>query len=191
MKVDAYYDVFSYQYGIELNLLKPEVMRPQPNSGQFNEIQLALMKESVRPDTGELLPFTSYETGKMRFGNSNPAASAYDSLADYYLDESTGVMEIRIPWLLLNIKDPSSKAAFGDVYVNGMDAKQTIEDIGIALVLTDGSGNVTQTYPTSDSGIIRLDDVSRYEWEPWNLPYSQERLKQSYEILQETFNSTP
>ncbi|WP_342542426.1 hypothetical protein MHH33_16820 [Paenisporosarcina sp. FSL H8-0542] len=191
MKVDAYYDVFYYQYGIELNMMDSATTKPTKNSGLFNEIRLPLNKGITRPDTGESFPFSSYETGKMRFGNSNPDSPDYDSLADYYVDPSTGVMEIRIPWLLLNIKDPSSKEVFGDVYVDGMDAKQQIDDIGIALGVTDNQGQVIQTFPSSTSTSISVDEVSRYRWEAWELPYSSERLKQSYLILQETFSKTP
>lgn len=193
MKVDVLYDVFTYQYGFELKMLESEVIKPQSNSGVFNEISLPLSKELTRPDTGEVLPFNSYETGQMRFGNSNPDSANYDSLADYYIDDTTGVMEIRIPWLLLNFKDPSSKEIFGDIYSDGMTSQQVIADIGIALVMTDNNGKVTQTFP--GSGNVRqqipVEEVSRYNWEPWELPFSSERIKKSYKIIQETFNNTP
>lgn len=191
LKVDAYYDVFTYQYGVTLKMLESATEKPTQNSGVFNPILLPLSKGITRPDTGEYLPFESYETGEMRFGNSNPNSPDYDSLADYYFELSSGVLELRIPWLLLNIKDPSSKEAFGDVYMDGMEATQQISDIGIALGLTDTRGQLIQTFPSDKSGIIHVADVLRYNWEPWEMPNSSERLKQSYFILQDTFGNTP
>jgi hypothetical protein len=129
----------------------------------------------------------------MRFGNSDPDSADYDSLADYYIDDTTGVMEIRIPWLLLNFKDPSSKEIFGDIYSDGMTSRQVIEDIGIALVMTDNNGKVTQTFPGTgnDRQEISVEEVSRYKWEPWELPfYEEDRITLPF-LIQETFNNTP
>lgn len=67
------------------------------------------------PQQKKTLPFASYETGKLRQGNGNPEAEDYDSLADYYISEN-GVVEMRIPWLLLQAKDPSQKE-FIEIYM--------------------------------------------------------------------------
>lgn len=191
LKVDAYYDAFFYMYGVNLQMIKPSVLKPKPNSGEFNEIHLALSKTFTRPDTGEVSPFTSYETGELHHGNSNPASPNYDSLADYYYDEKTGILEMRIPWLLLNIKDPSSKKAIGDLYTNGTEATQTINDIGISLVLTDNRGKITQSFPARVKNKIPVDEVYRYDWKAWEHPHYSERLKHSYRWVQETFKNTP
>ncbi len=191
LKVDAYYDVFYNLYGVNLKMLNPPIVKPKQNSGSFNEIHLALNKEFKRPDTGEIYPFSSYNTGEMRFGNSNPTSSEFDSLADYYYDEKTGILEIRIPWLLLNMKDPSSKKAFGDLYMHGVDSEELIDDIGIAFVLVNQQGKVVQSYPQFESGSMPVDQVFRYNWEKWERPQYTERLKLSYTIIQETFKNTP
>lgn len=46
-------------------------------------------------------------------------------------------MEIRLPWALLNIKDPSQKEIFGDLWREGLAGSQTIEGLRISAVSAD------------------------------------------------------
>lgn len=178
LKVDAYYDTFLYQYGFDVPMLKPAPKKPLNNSSVFNPIRLALSRENIRPDTGEVLPFDYYETGAMRFGNGNPESPDYDSLSDYYVNEETGEIEIRIPWLLLNVKDPSSLQATGDVFKEGIEAEQQIKGIGIAE-----SFDQKTTVPEKAASKMNI-----YKWEGWDQDTeSKERLKESYHIVQKRF----
>nr|WP_050180199.1 hypothetical protein [Domibacillus robiginosus] len=178
LRVDAYYDTFLYQYGFDVPMLKPAPKKPANDSSVFHPIRLALNKEITRPDTGEVLPFDYYETGVMRFGNGNPESPDYDSLSDYYVNEETGEIEIRIPWLLLNIKDPSSLQATGDVFKEGIEAEQEIKGIGIAE-----SFDQKTTVPEK-----ALSNMNMYTWESWDEEVqSKERLKKSYSIVQKRF----
>ena len=60
------------------------------------------------------MPFSLYETGKLQYGNGNPSAEDFDSLADFYVKD--GILELRLPWLMLNVKDPSQKQIMGDIW---------------------------------------------------------------------------
>ena len=55
-----------------------------------------------------------YETGKLRYGNGNPKAEAFDSLADFIF--SGDYIEMRIPWQLLNFSNPSDMMIHDDYY---------------------------------------------------------------------------
>ncbi|WP_046174312.1 hypothetical protein [Domibacillus indicus] len=181
LQVNAYYDTFLYQYGFDVPMLKPVPEKPANNSSDFNPVRLALNKEITRPDTDEVLPFDYYETGVMRFGNGNPKSSEYDSLSDYYVDNETGNIEIRIPWLLLNVKDPSSLKAAGDIFKEGIEAEETIKGIGIGASFGEES-----TLPASSGNAVPK--MNMYKWESWNGDVSsRERLKKSYYLLQDRF----
>jgi hypothetical protein len=116
--IDDYYDLYTFQYGHQLNMLQPKPSLPIKNSGHFSTIQYALIKELFLPQQKRTEPFKSYETGKLREGIGNPAAKDYDSLADYHVNEK-GMVEIRIPWLLIQAKDPSQRLFTGDIFKNG------------------------------------------------------------------------
>jgi hypothetical protein len=172
------YDTFYYDYHERLEMIPAE----EQIESTFHPIRLALNKEFVRPDTGEVYPFDAYETGILRFGIANPEHEDYDSLNDYYYDKKTGIMEIRIPWMLLNAKDPAKREFIGDLQKDGIEASETIEGLDVSATLTGENGKTVETFDASQ--------VAQYTWDTWGLPQSEERLKQSYYILQKTFGET-
>ncbi len=179
--VEATYDPFLYMYGVELGMFDYGGTKPVSNSGIFNPIRFALDKETMRPDTKEVRPFSYYETGKLRYGNGNPASKTYDSLTDFAVSADGRTIEVRLPWLLLNFKDPSSKKVIGDLYTyNGLENEVAIKDIGVFLVLQSKKGGVKGVYPDTQAGY-------RYDWAPWDIPSFQERLKSSYWSVQKRF----
>lgn len=186
--VNSYYDPFLYQYGVQAKILKPIPEKPQDNSGTFNPIYYALNKERTRPDTKEVLPFEYYETGKLRHGNGNPESGDYDSLADYYIDEKNGILEIRIPWLLLNVKDPSQREVMGDLYKQGLEGSVQTEGIAMAALLVDKDNRVKESFPDMGPNHL-LEKPFLYTWEKWDQPEAKERLKQSYDAVQKYFET--
>lgn len=48
---------------------------------------------------------------------ANPASPNFNSLSDFYYNK--GKLEIRIPWQLLNVMDPSGKYVIDDMYIQG------------------------------------------------------------------------
>lgn len=184
LQVDAYYDPFLYEYGIRLGMMEPQPKQPVNNSDIYNPIRYALNKKLIRPDTGEMMPFDYYETGELMHGNSNSDLPDYNSLADYFVSEDEKTLELRIPWLLLNVKDPSQLTAMGDLYEDGVASEQAIEGIGVAASVELENGEV-ETLPSSSDG--KLTAVKNYTWEAWNDPQYEERLKASYYMLQEHF----
>lgn len=179
LEVDAYYDLFQKLYGERLEQVPFEGVT-QKNSGQFNPIEYALNKQLTIPILDETYPFEKYETGKLRKGNGNPESPDYDSLADYEVNEAAGVVEIRIPWLLLNFTDPSRREVWADLYANEEMTREITEGIEVGLLLIEND-EAKLSVPANKS------DLKSYTWEGWTLPEYKERLKESYYILQEKF----
>lgn len=178
VEIDAYYDIFQKLYGQQLELV-PFEGSLEKNSGQFNKIEFALNKQMTIPILNKELPFEKYETGKLRRGNGNPDRLDYDSLADYMVNEQDGVVEIRIPWLMLNVTDPGRREIWADIHANDPMSYTTVEgfEIGMQLIKND---SIVQSFPTSE-------EVKLYAWETWDLPKYEARLKESYYILQQKF----
>lgn len=182
--VDRYYDFYTYQYDHILDLLKPKSSVPSNNSGEFTIEQYALNKELYLPQQDITLPFSSYDAGKLMKGNSNPLAEDYNSLADYYINED-GMIELRIPWLLIRAKDPSQKEFMVDLYKDGIEASTFVEQIKIGALFFNEQDELTDSVPNIENDV--LSELKGYTWENWELPKSEERLKQSYYLLQELF----
>ena len=109
---DPYYDVFQYQYAVQTALVEPIEHQTEKNSGVFVPIYAALSRALVLPETGESIPFSKFDAGHLTYGNANPDSPDYKSLADFC--GSGGVVELRIPWMLFNVRDPGTKNIIAD-----------------------------------------------------------------------------
>ncbi|WP_424236816.1 hypothetical protein [Bhargavaea ginsengi] len=179
--IDPYYDFHHYLYGKKLGMI-PDIERVN-DSGRFIPVEYTLNKEYLVANEDRTIPFTTYETGKLREGNGNPESQDYDSLVDYYAGD--GVIELRLPWLLLQSKDPSTKEFMGNLAEDGESASVIIDQIGLGVLMVGEDGGVVDSLPEADSG--KIGPFKGYTWDNWNLPESEERLKQSYDIIKKAF----
>ena len=182
--IDQHYDFYTYVYAYHLNMIE----KPRPNArksrGIFSPIQYILSREYSSEDGTILMPFSSYETGKLREGNANPDSKDYDSLADFYINDK-GELELRIPWLLIQSRDPSRKEFIGNIHRDGIEASKFVDNIYIGALYLDDKGNVLDSFPSMENNV--LDELRAYSWDNWDIPEYKERLKQSYYIIQDLF----
>lgn len=88
---------------------------PDKNSPVFEPIYL-LLKMGSAALGGETVLSDYYETGVLTYGNGNPEAEDFNSIADFMCSGRTA--EIRLPWQLLNFSDPSEMKIYDDYYEN-------------------------------------------------------------------------
>ena len=193
--VDAYYDAFYYIYGEKYKLVDIKPSYRQKDQGLFNSMQLCISNPLFLPKDRKKSPFQSYETGVLRHGNANPQHKEYNSLTDFAVQN--GSVEIRIPWQLLNIMDPSKRMAMADFYSrkgikmeSNVPKRETFMDFdkddGIKGQIIDGVyvGAGVKKYGQTSELTIGMD---YYTWQTWQMPTYHERLKKSYYVLQKTF----
>ena len=97
---------------------------PEKDSDDFVPVTMAVDNDTLLENYSsmnpvlrrELTSLGEWETGKLVYGNGDPEASDYNSLTDFSFGES--MVEIRLPWLLLNVGDPVSMAVHEDYYEN-------------------------------------------------------------------------
>lgn len=184
--VDSYYDVHQYLYAHKLGMIDKKNADGKKNQGIYDELRLPLNKELTVPFTGEVIPFSDYETGKLREGTTDLNSAAYDSLADYKISYEEGVVEVRIPWQLIGFTDPSTMEIMGDVYKDGIESRLNINEISfVGISIKDGKESTTVN---TQNGIIRKDELHTYTWNEWTEPVVKERLKESYPIIRELFS---
>lgn len=170
--VDPYYDSFQYLYGRKLNMTPKVPEYDIKNSGEFVPMYLCLNRELYLPQDKTKVPFGKYETGKLLYGNGNPNNSDYNSLSDFFVKDN--VIEIRIPWQLLNVMDPSTKMAMNDLHIDGINPVK-IEGIYAGAEII------------KDITLDRDIEMNLYTWSSWEMPTYHERLKPSYYILKDAF----
>ncbi|MBE4908936.1 hypothetical protein IMZ08_12780 [Bacillus luteolus] len=188
--VDSYYDTFYYHYGNAIPVNERTESVTVKNNGVFHPIRLALNKEvTIRTETGEnkTLPFDYYETGKLAYGNGNPISGNYNSLTDASLNQSQNIVEIRLPWQLLNFKDPSLNEVMGDIWSEGgLENSEIIEKIKIGVVVDNGT---IETVPKANGSSFDPSIFYGYTLPVWEEPTYHERLKQSYYMMQDLYKS--
>ena len=183
--IDQYYDFFTYMQAYHLELIEKPSPNLYKNSGVFSEIHYVLSREYTSEDGEILMPFTTYETGMLREGNANPDSKDYDSLADFYINDEE-ILELRIPWLLIQARDPSQKEFIGDVYKDGLEASRFVDEIYIGALYIDDKGTVLDSFPSIENNV--LSSLSAYSWDNWEKPQYKERLKESYYIIRDLFD---
>ncbi len=192
--VDSRYDVFAREFGQEANL---PLAAYRDGSAGFVPIRETINRGYTVPANDKRVPFEAIETGRLRYGNGNPDGASYDSLTDIHVDASGNAIEGRLPWTLLNVADPSSKQRIATDWDDGLG---TVPFDGVTVcavtftpesensrraALTGGTTNVIDQIPAREGSVITS---AAYEWEPWNQPAYEERLKESYDELRDTLS---
>jgi len=172
--VDPYYDVFQYQYSVQNTLVKSIAHQMDQNSGTFVPLYAAMNRALVLPESGAVIPFSKLEAGKLTYGISDPNSANFNSLADFYAIGN--VLELRIPWLLFNVRDPGTKNIIANWNVTGAVTGQRIESFAFAAYSNPSTGTIP---------------FGTYTWDSWDLPTYHERLKKSYSIVQSCFAAIP
>lgn len=122
-------------------------------------------------------------------------ADAYDSLSDVHASAANDTVELRLPWGLLNVSDPSQRRALGDPRDGELSTDRPFDGIDVAAAMyrpdADGAAttapgptNLTHAVPGRSGGRLR---TATYSWPTWNDPGFRERRKRSYDIVAEAF----
>ena len=109
---------------------------PDADSPVFRDIRLMLQTATPLLTGNWQASAETYETGLLTYGNANPRAADFNSLADFIFAGDS--VELKLPWQLLNFADPSRMAVHDDYYVHY--GVETISVDSIWLGLTDGAG---------------------------------------------------
>ena len=198
--VDSYYDTNYFTYGQMLHMMPVQDYAKNKDNGIFHTMQMVLNRPLTIPNVNGKsieLPLESYETGLLLSGDGNPNHPNFNSLTDAALNANNHVLELRIPWQLLNFRDPSKHEIIGDLWGKGLSASETIKEMKLAIVTykPDGAGQpegpggleTTSVYPIANEGEIHSSDMYRYQWADWDMPQYHERLKKSYYIMKDLF----
>ena len=175
--VQKRYESIRANYSIETTGIDAYVEVPEEDTQEFVPINMILNTQNlIPPDTtyeevNEQLLADVFETGKLHYGNGNPASEKFDSLADFCYGDN--VVEIRIPWQLLNFSDPSYMKIHDDYYLN-----YGVESINLKSFYI---GIAKESIAKQAS--IPMEELKLKKWTS-TVTY-HERLKQSYYIMQQ------
>jgi hypothetical protein len=152
--------------------------RSRPNAdGVYDSLLVTPNRQRIGRN-GTLHPAYTYDRGLLRH-----AQQSETTLADWFTDMDNGTIEVRLPWGLLHVMDPSSHTVLYGDSTSGEVAGQT----------TDGFRFVVQSFDPRDpgSGGDRLpnDDapIPTWRWRGWETPRWYAELKPVFHTMQRTF----
>lgn len=166
--VQSRYESVRENFLEKINGENPFIEWPETDDKNFVPIYIVMENKNivnyVNYKNRHLKWLPQRETGKFRHGNNDPKSDEYDSQADFCYGENC--VEVRIPWLLLNISNPSKMLIHQDYYKNYGVKFKSIKECWIGV-----SDDITKTI----------------EMQPFRLTWKhfqyKEALKQSYYIV--------
>lgn len=167
--VQARYESVRENFLNEMTGENPFEEYPEADSPEFIPIRMALenriVLEKINYETYTKRYLPAWETGKLRHGNNHPDSEDYDSLADFCYGDR--MVEVRLPWALLNVSNPVYMQIHEDYYKNYGVQSETIKKCYIGVGIGTEAEILMNAYT--------LD---------WKDPKYEERLKDSYWMLQ-------
>jgi hypothetical protein len=155
--------------------------------GRFDSLFVITNRARFGRD-GVFFPALGYDRGLLSFGTE-----ARSSLADWYVDESAGLLELRLPWDLLNVTDPSSRTLLYDRDSVGEFGTARAGDFhfGVMVWRKGSVPVVVQAVPALEGGSWRAADFPGWCWSGWNEPRSHAALKPVYDSLKLLWSTAP
>jgi hypothetical protein len=136
---------------------------------------------------GTFFPAQGYDRGRMRFGTE-----AESTNSDWYFDSRMGLLQIRIPWDLLNVTDPSTRTLLFDKRTTGKFGTVVAEDWHAGVVVyTKGGAEVRGALPEIIEGVWRRHSFTPWRWVTWTEPRHHSRLKPVFDSLKALWAAPP
>lgn len=181
-------------YDKYLNIGKGEIKPIESYQGEWVVMQNRVNERRISKNGKRFYPSRVFSMSTLRFGNGDIKSTFYDSLADFFYKEN--IIELRIPWGLINFTDPSSKT----VLWMDKDGK-TKKTGGIKIIAisykpknsylfaqkTDMENNITDSLPKN----LISENIKIYSWEEWDTPIYHTYLKKSYYKYREVLLDIP
>jgi hypothetical protein len=167
---------------------RPVITRNR-RDGRFDSLLVVTNRARFGRD-GKFFPARWYDRGKLRYGTE-----AASTLSDWFVDEKSGLLQIRIPWDLLNVTDPSTRRLLFDRDTSGTYGTVAASDFHIGVVLYSkgrGSGpQVVAALPSAVKGTWQANDFAGWHWDSWKEPRWHSRLKPVYDSLRMLWRADP
>lgn len=177
--------------------LNAETKRIRPvdsDQGAWVMMQNRTNNRRISKDGKRFFPARVSAMSRLKFGSLDLKNPDYHSLADFFFRDT--IIELRVPWGLINITDPSSKKV---LWMDKDSETKRTNGIGIlavsykpeaggaATLRTGEPDNHTDSLPAKLSAA----QIKTYSWDGWETPVFHTYLKESYYRYQKTLRSIP
>jgi hypothetical protein len=165
---------------------RPVITRNR-GDGRFDSLPLITNRARFGRD-GTFYRAQGYDRGRLRHGTE-----AGSTLSDWYFDREAGVLQLRLPWDLLNVTDPSTRTLLFDPKTDGSFGTVKAQDFHVGAVLYQKGARraVLGTMPEMADGEWPAERFRPWRWRGWTEPRSHGRLKPVYDSLRAVWQEAP
>jgi len=138
---------------------------------------------------GRRFPPITVNRGTLRYGSLDPSAPEFDTRTDVAVGRGRGTIELRLPWALLNVTDPSSRRVLH---------QDTAHPPPLETVVSEGfriyAFTIDPSHPKRDP-LARLPATGvtapLYAWAPWEAPTYRMEPKAGAGRIRAAFDAIP
>ncbi len=164
------------------------------DQGAWVMMQNKTNSRRISKDKKTFYPSRVFSMSGLRYGSLDPKGPRFNSLSDFSAHKN--MIELRIPWSLINVTDPSSRSV---LWMDGNGKTKKTEGIKIIAASykpeqgflyaadTGRKHNAADTLP----GSMTREAVRQYTWEGYNTPVYHTYLKDSYEVYKKILSGLP
>jgi hypothetical protein len=156
------------------------------DKGQWDSLVVVPNRRRISR-SGSIYPAQSYDRNRLLFAREDQ-----NSLADWFADPATGVIEIRLPWAMLQLVDPSARLV---LFGNPRTGK-------VAGAETDGFRFVVESFDPSrptqvadrlprGSTSSAFGSVATWSWPKWEQPNWYAETKPVFAAMKRAFAAIP
>jgi hypothetical protein len=137
---------------------------------------------------GTFFPPRFANRSSLRYCNVDTSDRAHSSLSAWHVSGEQRMIEMRIPWGLLYVMDPSSRLVFDNTDRKGTPCSRETKGISVAaLAIKEAEGRLRLIDSLPASTGARLVSAPLYSWDKWDDRRYVGRLKPAYYALKEVF----
>ncbi len=175
-------------YDKYLNVESGEIKPAASDQGEWVMMQNRTNYRRTSRDGSTFYPSRVFTMSNLKCGSLDPEDPRYNSTSDFSVHEN--MIELRIPWSLINMTDPSSRMV---LWMDRNGKTKKTEGIKILAASykprqgslcaadTGGTHNMTDTLPER----MMRETIRQYTWEEYDTPVYHTYLKDSYKIYKE------
>ena len=154
--------------------------------GVFDSLYVGVNRARYGRD-GTFYPARGVNRGRLRFGKDSTS-----TLSDWYYDEGSGMLQVRLPWGLLNVTDPSTRTILYETTAG--DSFGTVTASGFKIGILTYRDGPKRTLEGALPQVNRLsgwsaDSFRSWIWKEWDTPTWHSKLKPAYGALRTVWGS--
>jgi tetratricopeptide (TPR) repeat protein len=155
----------------------------------FVEIVIEANQQRFGRD-GTTFPAREYNRSSFAHGTADRSSPEFANHALWHANPASGMIELRIPWALILVTDPSSRQVFAGTDARGTPLSVETSGISVAVMAVTAGGlegrHILSALPPT-SGDAFATAPPTFAWPMWNVVESRQYFKPAYGTLRSLF----